>query len=102
MTYIILRTGFDKGISLFESTGLKNYHKEELSEVLSMVGQELLDEGVYDNVDDYERDCYPETMDDKILVCEISTTIDGQCIRDYIRQCIVESKIKQSKEEYEL
>lgn len=102
MTYIILKTGFCKGISLFDITGLKNYHKEELPEVLSSVGQELLDEGAYNSVCDYERDCYPETIDDKILVCEILTTIDGQYIKDYIRHHIVENKIKQSKEEYEL
>jgi hypothetical protein len=102
MNYIILKSGFCKGISLFKSTGLKIYHKDELPKVLSTVGQELLDEGAYNSVYDYERDCYPELIGDKILVCEISTTIDGQYIGDYIRYNIVESRIKQSNEEYEL
>lgn len=102
MNYIILKTGFCKGISLFKSTELKTYHKEELPEVLLTVGQELLDEGEYNSVYDYERDNYPEPIEDRILVCEIPTTIDGTYIGTYIRYHIVESKIKQSDEEYEL
>ena len=101
MNYIILKTGFGKGISLFKSTELKTYHRDELPKVLLTVGQELLDEGGYDNVYDYERDCYPETIQDRILVCGISTTIDGEYIGNYIRYHIVEGKIKQSNEEYE-
>ena len=102
MNYILLKTGFGKGISLFNSTGLKPYHKDKLSEVLLTVGQELLDEGGYDNVYEYERDCYPEPIQDRILVCGISTTIDGEYIGNYIRYHIVEGKIKQSNGEYEL
>jgi hypothetical protein len=102
MTYIILKTGFCKGISLFKSTELKTYHKDDLPKVLSTVGQELLDEGGYSNVYDYERDCYPEPIQDRILVCGILNTIDGTYVGNYIRHIIVESKIKQSSEEYEL
>lgn len=94
MNYIILKTGFCKGVSLFKSTGLKIYHKDELPKVFSIVGQELLDEGGYNNLDDYERDCHPEPIEDRILVCEIQTTIDGKYNKDYIRHHIVESRIK--------
>lgn len=102
MNYIILKTGFCKGVSLFKFTGLKIYHKDELPKVLLTVGQELLDEGAYNSVYEYERDCYPETIEDKILVCEISPTIDGEYIGSYIRYHIIEGKLKQHNEEYDL
>ena len=37
MNYILLKTGFGKGISLFNSTGLKPYHKDKLPKVLLTV-----------------------------------------------------------------
>jgi hypothetical protein len=36
------------------------------------------------------------------VICEIVDTIDGTYASDYIRNIVVESKIKQSNEEYEL
>lgn len=55
MNYIILKTGFGKGISLFKSTELKTYHKDELPKVLLTVGQELLDEGGYDTLEEAQK-----------------------------------------------
>jgi len=56
-------------------------------------------EGRYDG---YEEEHAPLVISDAIVICEIVDTIDGTYASDYIRNLVVESKIKQSTEEYEL
>jgi hypothetical protein len=102
MTYIILRDRFGDGLTTFKSTGLELYGKDQLEEVVVGAAQELLDEDGVDSVYEYEEDHAPLLISDAIVICEIMDTIDGTYASDYIRHIVVESKIKESNEEYEL
>jgi len=102
MTYIILRDTFGAGLTTFNSSGLELYSKDQLEEGVVAAAQELLDADGIDSVYEYEEDHAPLVISDAIVICEIMDTIDGTYASDYIRNLIVESKIKQSNEEYEL
>jgi len=93
MTYIILRDTFGNGLTTFNSSELELYSKDQLEEGILAAAQ-----GVYE----YEEEHAPLVISDAIVICEIMDTIDGTYASDYIRNLIVESKIKQSTEEYEL
>ncbi len=102
MTYIILRDTFGAGLTTFNSSGLELYSKDQLEEGVVAAAQELLDADGIDSVYEYEEEHAPLVISDAIVICEIMDTIDGTYASDYIRNLIVESKIQQSNEEYEL
>ncbi len=98
MTYIILRDTYGNGLKPFTSLELEVYNKDQLEEAVAVAAQELLDENG-ETMEEYEEN---ESLSDSIVICEIVDTIDGTYASDYIRNIIVENKIKQSNEEYEL
>jgi hypothetical protein len=102
MTYIILRDTFGDGLTTFSSSGLELYDKDQLEEGILAAAQDLFDEDGVDSVYEYEEEHAPLVISDAIVICEIVDTIDGTYASDYIRNHIVESKIKQSTEDYEL
>lgn len=102
MTYIILCDTFGNGLKPFTSLGLEVYDKDQLEEVVAAAAQDLLDEDGVNSVYEYEEEHAPLLISDAIVICEIMDTIDGTYASDYIRHIVVESKIKESNEEYEL
>jgi hypothetical protein len=81
---------------------LELYDKDQLEEGILAAAQDLLDADGVDSVYEYEEEYAPLVIGDAIVICEIVDTIDGTYTSNYIRNLIVESKIKQSTEEYEL
>jgi hypothetical protein len=102
MTYIILKDTLGNGLTTFNSSKLGLYDKDQLEEGILAAAQDLLDADGVDSVYEYEEEYAPLVIGDAIVICEIVDTIDGTYTSDYIRHLIVESKIKQSNEEYEL
>jgi hypothetical protein len=102
MTYIILKDTFGNGLTTFNSSKLELYGKDQLEEGILAAAQDLLDADEVDSVYEYEEEHAPLVIGDAIVICEIVDTIDGTYTSNYIRHLIVESKIKQSNEEYEL
>jgi hypothetical protein len=102
MTYIILKDTLGNGLTTFNSSELELYSKDQLEEGILAAAQDLFDEEGVNSVYEYEEQHASLFISDAIVICEIVDTIDGTYASDYIRHLIVESKIKQSNEEYEL
>jgi hypothetical protein len=102
MTYIILKDTLGNGLTTFNSSELELYSKDQLEEGILAAAQDLFDEEGLDSVYEYEEEHAPLVIGDAIVICEIVDTIDGTYTSNYIRNIIVENKIKQSTEEYEL
>jgi hypothetical protein len=102
MTYLILRDTFGDGLTTFRSTELEIHGIDQLEEAVVAVAQELLDQDGVDSVCEYEEEHAPLVISDAIVICEIVDNIEGADTTNYIRNLIVESKVKQSVEEYEL
>ena len=104
MTYIILKDTLGDGLTTFNSSKLELYGKDQLEEGILAAAQDFFDEEGLDSVYEYEEEHAPLVISDAIVICEIVDTIDGTYVyvSDYIRNVIVESKIKQSNEEYKL
>jgi len=102
MTYIILKDTLGNGLTTFNSSELELYSKDQLEEGILAAAQDLFDEEGVNSVYEYEEQHASLFISDAIVICEIVDTIDGTYASDYIRNLIVESKIKQSNEEYEL